>query len=72
MVMLSEFNIFYIRHFFSTGIPFGFQNLCFKRFKIFRMEKVVFKISVTVFQISPIALPLLNFHSLFLVSLEAL
>lgn len=36
VVMLPELNIFKIRHSFSTGIPFGFQHLCLKRFKIFR------------------------------------
>lgn len=33
-----------------------------------QMEKVFFKISVTIFQISPITFPPQNFHSLFLVS----
>lgn len=36
VVMISEFSIFKIKHSFSTGIPFGFQHLCFKGFKRFR------------------------------------
>lgn len=74
VVMLPEFNIFKIRHFFLLEhlLVSNIYVLKGLKYSEVQMEKVVFEISVIIFQISPIIFPLQNFHALFLVSLGSL